>query len=138
MIFLVGVPSALCNGAVGWISELRLLTKGGVPLNWLDSFDYLASNWPLPIGGLLIALCAGWGLPREEEEEEFETGEAVRRYVDFHLWNSVIRYVSPAAVLAKVPTSVLSRSRARPGGTRPRALIALVNDRERQAQGGRR
>ena len=44
-VFLFGVPSALSNGGVGWISKIRLLPKGDVWLNWLDSFDYLASNW---------------------------------------------------------------------------------------------
>ena len=98
-IFLCGVPAALCNGGVQWISEITIFSKGGQELNWLDSFDYLASNWLLPIGGLLIALFAGWALKTQDKEEEFEAGEEVRRFVDFRLWSFLIRYVSPVAVL---------------------------------------
>ena len=98
-IFLCGVPAALCNGGVRWISEITIFSKGGQELNWLDSFDYLASNWLLPIGGLLIALFAGWALKTQDKEEEFEAGEEVRRFVDFRLWSFLIRYVSPVAVL---------------------------------------
>lgn len=98
-IFLCGVPAALCNGGVQWISEITIFSKGGKELNWLDSFDYLASNWLLPVGGLLIALFVGWALKKQDKEDEFETGEEVRRFVDFRLWNFLIRYVSPVAVL---------------------------------------
>jgi NSS family neurotransmitter:Na+ symporter len=98
-IFLLGVPSALCNGGVEWISRLTIFSKGGKGLNWLDSFDYLASNWLLAIGGLLIALFAGWALSDRDKRDELEAGGAARRYIDFRLWNFLIRYVSPVAVL---------------------------------------
>lgn len=99
IIFLFGVPSALSNGAVKWISEITIFTKGDKPLNWLDSFDYLATNWMLPAGGMLIAVFVGWVMRREDKEEEFQTGRDVRRYLDFRLWNFIIRFVSPVAVL---------------------------------------
>jgi len=99
VIFLFGVPSALCNGAVGWLSRFRLLSKGEVQLNWLDSFDYLVTNWMLPLGGLLIALFVGWVLPRAAREDEFGAGERTRRYVDYRMWSFVIQYISPLAVL---------------------------------------
>ena len=99
LIFLFGVPSALCNGAIGWLSELTPLSKGGQALNWLDSFDYLASNWLLPIGGLGVALFAGWAMKRKDTEDEYEAGEDADRITDFRLWNWAIRYVSPVLVL---------------------------------------
>ena len=51
LVFALGIPSALSGdattmfGATDWIGER----------NWFDSFDYLASNWMLPLGGLGIA-----------------------------------------------------------------------------------
>ena len=95
VIFLFGIPSALSNGAVGWISRIRLLPKGDVWLNWLDSFDYLVSNWMLPLGGLLIALFVGWGLTRSERVGEFLTHQA-RIY---GIWEIVLKYIAPVLVL---------------------------------------
>lgn len=98
-VFLFGVPSALCNGAVGWLSEIRIFSKGREQLNWLDSFDYLASNWLLPIGGMAIALFAGWALAPEARREEYGAGEDSARIVDYRLWSFAVRFVAPVAVL---------------------------------------
>ena len=94
-VFLFGVPSALSNGGVGWISKIRLLPKGDVWLNWLDSFDYLASNWLLPLGGLLLAIFVGWVLKHSERSTEFLTHQA--RF--FTVWSFVIKFVTPILVL---------------------------------------
>jgi len=95
VIFLFGIPSALSNGGVGWISKIVLFPKGGRWLNWLDSFDYLASNWFLPLGGLLIALFAGWVLTRQECRVEFLPNQSR----SFLIWRLVIRYITPGLVL---------------------------------------
>jgi NSS family neurotransmitter:Na+ symporter len=94
-IFLFGVPSALSNGGVGWISKLRLLPKGEVWLNWLDSFDYLASNWMLPLGGLLIAIFCGWILTKSERATEFLPYQKRMPTI----WGFILKYVTPVLVL---------------------------------------
>ena len=94
-IFLFGIPSALSNGAVGWISAIKLLPKGGRWLNWLDSFDYLVSNWLLPLSGLLIALFVGWALTRRERLGEFLPHQI--KYVT--VWTFILKFVSPVLVL---------------------------------------
>lgn len=94
LIFLFGVPSALCNGAVGWFSKLQLIPKDGKYLNWFDSMDYLASNWMLPLGGLFIAIFVGWVMPAATREKQFE-GEASFQYPVFLFF---LRYVAPVAV----------------------------------------
>ena len=98
-IFLFGVPSALSNGGVEWISKITIFSKGGQALNWLDSFDYLASNWLLPIGGLLIAVFTGWILANKDKKDGFEAGTSGLRYLSFDFWNFLIMYISPVAVL---------------------------------------
>lgn len=99
IIFVFGIPSALCFGAWSWLSEATLLWKGDQDLNWFDSFDYLATNWLLPLGGLAIALFAGWAMTESDRQNEFETGEDTRRVLDYQLWRFSIRYVTPVAVL---------------------------------------
>ncbi|NMC77216.1 MAG: sodium-dependent transporter [Candidatus Methanofastidiosa archaeon] len=65
-IFLLGIPSALSNGAV--------------PINvfgmaFLDAMDYLASNILLPLGGMLIALFVGWVILGTAKKETTTEGE---------------------------------------------------------------
>ena len=95
MIFLIGVPSALCFGGNKFFTELTLLNKGGAKLNWFDSFDYLATNWLLPVGGLLIALFIGWMIKEQSRNDQIkeELGSGV-----YPIWNFLIKYVSPICV----------------------------------------
>ncbi|MCO6440036.1 MAG: sodium-dependent transporter [Nitrococcus mobilis] len=73
--FLVGVPCAVDSA-------------------WIEWLDALTSNYFLPIGGLLIAAFAGWGLVPAEQESELGTNGVTR------VWRFMIRWVSPAAVVA--------------------------------------
>ncbi|WP_243370524.1 sodium-dependent transporter [Geotalea sp. SG265] len=89
IIFLVGVPSALSNSM---LKDLHFI--GG--RNFLDSIDFLCTNYILPLGGLFIAIFTGWALTRGLAKGELEKG-AVR----FHLypaWHFLIKYVSPVLV----------------------------------------
>jgi NSS family neurotransmitter:Na+ symporter len=94
-IFVFGIPSALCNGASKYFTKLVILTKDGKGLNWLDSFDYLASNWLLPIGGLLTALFVGWVMDKRMVESQQDDNQWKPVVTISHLF---LRYVSPIAV----------------------------------------
>lgn len=97
-IFVLGVPSALANGAVEFFGR-SFLYKGDQGLNWFDSFDYLASNWLLPLGGLLIAIFVGFVMKRADKVDEFETGKEGLKALNFKFWDILIKYVAPIAVL---------------------------------------
>lgn len=77
VIFLLGVPSAMGESFLGFM-------------------DGLASNYLLPIGGLLTAVFAGWVLSDQERRGEF-SDRPVWRLV-FRGWSFLLRYVSPVAV----------------------------------------
>ncbi len=49
----------------------------------------------LPLGGLFIALFAGWQMHRKSNLEELGMGDAS----GFRLWYFLIRYVTPLAVV---------------------------------------
>jgi len=70
-------------------SHVTVFGKG-----FLDLFDFLTANVLLPLGGVLIAVFAGWVLSREASAEEFAMGEGVA----YRLWRALIRYVAPVAV----------------------------------------
>ncbi len=85
LIWFIGIGTALSNGAN------ELLTSWKV----MDRFDYLASNWTLPIGGVLIALFCGWIL-----KDSDKIGELLEKERGFYTyWNFTIKFISPVLVL---------------------------------------
>ena len=64
----------------------------------LDLLDNLTTRYMLPLGGLSIALAAGWFLSRSDRDRGFEAlGPRVRLLAAaFHV---TIRYITPALVL---------------------------------------
>jgi NSS family neurotransmitter:Na+ symporter len=77
LIFGLGVPSAVVPG-------------------FLDRVDGLASNWMLPVGGLLIAIFAGWTLKRDEARAAFRGDSGSD--AGFDAWRLCVRYLAPTAV----------------------------------------
>jgi NSS family neurotransmitter:Na+ symporter len=62
--------------------------------NFNDSLDYFSNQILLPVGGLLIAIFAGWVMNREATRDELGTTAPV-----YTLWRFLIRFVVPPAVL---------------------------------------
>jgi NSS family neurotransmitter:Na+ symporter len=59
-----------------------------------DLLDFLTANIMLPLGGLLIALFAGWFMRRSSTTEELELSPKL-----YNTWLFLVRYVAPAAIL---------------------------------------
>ena len=57
--------------------------------------DYFGSNLLMPLGGILMAVIAGWLLAKESSREEMSLS---REWV-FNLWLFLVRYIAPLAVL---------------------------------------
>jgi neurotransmitter:Na+ symporter, NSS family len=89
IIFLLGVPSALSNNL---LKDVHFI--GG--RNFMDSVDLLATNYILPLGGLLIAVFTGWVLTTRLAKQEIEKGEV--RFQLYPVWHFLIKYVSPVLV----------------------------------------
>lgn len=62
---------------------------------FFDFVDYVSQNIMLPLGGLLIALCAGWVLPKALVNTQLKLPAGV-----VPVWSVLIKYVAPAGVLA--------------------------------------
>ena len=94
-IFVFGVLNALSMGANGALSNFNIFGEGknGV----FSTLDYLAANWLLPVGGLMIAIFAGWVLSSRDTWDELRQGHAggARLYAG---WRILIRFVAPVAV----------------------------------------
>ena len=64
-------------------------------MTFFDLLDYLTSNIMLPLGGLLIALFAGWVMKREHVKDEL----GLSHVLWFQLWLFLVRFVTPLAVI---------------------------------------
>lgn len=63
--------------------------------NFNDIMDYFSNQILLPLGGLMIAIFAGWGMSRASTRDELGViGDGV-----FAVWHFLIRFVVPPAVL---------------------------------------
>jgi NSS family neurotransmitter:Na+ symporter len=77
--------------------------SGFYPLSFIPAFetrtifsslDYLVSNFMMPIGGVLIAVLAGWGLGKAATRGELVLGDGPV----YGLWRLLVRYLVPAAI----------------------------------------
>jgi NSS family neurotransmitter:Na+ symporter len=98
--YLSTILCALSLGAVTGLSGFSLLAeKRGV----LDHLDYLASNWLLPVGGLLTTLFIGWFVKKNVSLGELRMhDEAGNPTVYYKIWRFFIRFIAPAAILAVI------------------------------------
>ena len=58
--------------------------------------DYFGSNLLMPIGGILMAMIAGWIISKASSREEL----SIKDERIFNVWRFLIRFVAPATVLA--------------------------------------
>jgi len=94
------IGSALSLGAVPQLSSFEIFGgKQGV----LSTLDHLASNWMLPIGGLLTTLFVGWFLSSKLSSEELHLVDSQGQPVfGFKLWQFFLRFIAPLAILAVI------------------------------------
>lgn len=62
--------------------------------NFFDTMDFFTANIMLPLGGLFIAIFAGWIMRDRIVADELKTTE--RMYI---IWNFTVRYIAPFLVI---------------------------------------
>lgn len=86
LTWLLGIGSLLSFNL--W-SDYKLYGR-----NFFDTLDYLTANIMLPLGGLFIAIFAGWVMREASSRHELNSTKQV-----FNIWLFLIRYITPVAVL---------------------------------------
>jgi NSS family neurotransmitter:Na+ symporter len=66
-------------------------------ITFFDFYDMMVSSYMLPLGGLLVAIYAGWFWKSDEEKSKL-IGQNNRTWL-FPVWHFVLRYIAPGAVL---------------------------------------
>ncbi|MDB5367807.1 MAG: sodium-dependent transporter [Rhodospirillales bacterium] len=100
---------AFAAGLAIWLAGLVTVLsfnrwKDVHPLSWFgvastktpfELLDYLTSNLLMPLGGLMVALIAGWSLSRTATRDELQLGDGVA----FALWRGAVRWLVPVAIV---------------------------------------
>lgn len=97
-IFAFGVPSGLSFGIMADFKPMNM--------TFFDHVDNIASNYLLPLGGMLTAIFVGWIWGTKNAHKEIEKQENKFGFPWAQCWEFLIRYITPVAVgivfLAKV------------------------------------
>ncbi len=111
LAFLLGLPSALSQGAVPALSDLSWLVGGhllGPRPGLLDVMDFLWGSVALALGALLLSLFVGWVWGADNALRELRTG---RGYTLGGLagpaWRIAIKYLCPLTILVVLVFDVL-------------------------------
>lgn len=92
LAFVIGIPSALGNGAVSWLTNLPVIGT-----DFLSFLFEVFGQYALAIGALFISIFVGWkwGVNNAAAEVELE-GNAFRFQ---KIWSFLIKFVCPSVLL---------------------------------------
>jgi len=86
----IAVLSVLSCLSYNAMDELRIAGN-----NFNDAMDYFSTKILLPVGGLLIAIFAGWVVTKQASQDELTT----LNVAGYEIWHFLIRFVVPPALL---------------------------------------
>lgn len=95
LLWLIGVASVLSFSywktfyPLGFLAPLQNKTI-------FEVIDYFGSNLLMPLGGILMAVMAGWLLPQRDVQADL----LISGRVQFRVWRFIVRWLSPLAVAA--------------------------------------
>ena len=101
VVFLISIPSALANGAVGVFGRLP-----GLGVDFLTLMATIWNNFALPIGGLLTAVFVGWVWRVDRAIEEVELHGTP--FPGHALWSFLIRWICPVPIAAIIVYTIAS------------------------------
>jgi NSS family neurotransmitter:Na+ symporter len=96
IVFVVGLPSALSQGAVPRQGSIAWL--GGT--DFLGVMDFLFGNLSLSLGGLLLAILVGWVWGSRKATEELLLGAGPSYAALAPGWSIMLKFVCPLIIAA--------------------------------------
>jgi len=104
------VPAAMAGGVAAWVIGLATVFSFNVwsetrsfGMTMFDLIDFVTTNILVTLGGLLIALFAGWWVSRHATADELGLVDGP----GYRVWLWLVRIVAPAAIAAIFLTSLL-------------------------------
>lgn len=93
LLWLAGLGTVFSFNSLESFHPLGFLTAFA-ERNIFETLDYIVSNFMMPLGGVLIAVLAGWGLRKTSTLDELQ----VTDNLTYRLWRLLVRWVVPAAI----------------------------------------
>jgi NSS family neurotransmitter:Na+ symporter len=89
--FIIGIPSALANGAVGWLTSLP-----GIGTDFLSFLFTLFGQYALVIGALLISIFTAWVWGTRAAGDEVRANDG--KFPLGRTWTVLIKWVCPVVI----------------------------------------
>lgn len=93
VLWLLGQITIYSFAGAGW-TQIDMAWFGKPLETLFDLIDALTSSFLLPLGGLFLALLAGWGMQRQYSEDELDTTKGV-----YDIWILCLKYIAPVAII---------------------------------------
>ena len=109
IIFLIGIPSLLANGAVSWLTEMVYLPGKEKVVSFMDIVEVLANDTFLPLGGCLISIFVIYRWKKNNFNAELEQGNEkfAGSFMQKYL-NVMLSYVAPVVLAVIFLLTVLN------------------------------
>jgi len=95
------ISASLYSGVATWLLGLGTVWSFNLwaevklfDMTFFDLLDFITSNLMLPLGGILIALFAGWLMKAENTKAELQ----IANPTIYAIWQALVRYIAPVAV----------------------------------------
>lgn len=95
--FVVGIPSALSQGASEFFSNFALLPERLSPVDFLSHMSFIFGDFSLAFGALLLSIFVGWVWGGSKAANEIDTGSPFFSRTR-SIWIFMIRYFIPVVV----------------------------------------
>ncbi|RWU12161.1 sodium-dependent transporter [Pseudidiomarina gelatinasegens] len=92
-LWLLGQVTIYSFSGASW-TQIDWQVPGKQLTSLFDVIDYATSNVLLPLGGLLLAVFAGWVMKSAYSSDELNTSPKV-----FRLWQFIVRWLAPIAIV---------------------------------------
>ncbi len=87
------VVGVLCSMSFGPLSDVHIIKD----MSFFESFDFLSAKILMPIGGIIVALFAGWKLDRKMVYDEITNHGTLHSWT-FPIFMFLIKWVAPLAI----------------------------------------
>ena len=110
LIYLIGIPSLLANGASDFFTNFMYIPGDGRVMDFLSVIGYIANDTFLPLGGFLISVFGAYVWKTENLDKELGTGyPGYQGSIYRKLINFGIAYICPTLLGVIFVFTVLDR-----------------------------
>jgi len=95
--FIIGIPSALSQGANSFLTHFGLISERFTSADFLSHMSFLFGDISLALGALLLSIFVGWIWGAHQAAEEMSLGSPFFRRIR-KIWIFMIRYFIPIVV----------------------------------------